>query len=206
MRIFSVIIILFISSSICSQKPFNTYKGSLAIGLSSGFGFYDGNNFIAKSYRSNNPVTFDLQFHLYKNYGFGCLYQHSESSLKSNEYVGNSSFGKFGRMGAYGCYYGKGGNKFLIVPKLGAGYLRLRNILDNSISLNNGSYDYKTWGSYYSISSDVDYFVTKELSVFVNVEYSYLDFNGVHASTANGVSYNSSNFYGVQLGVKFWAR
>ena len=206
MRILSLIIVLFISSSIYSQKPFNAYYGSLAVGLSSGFGFFGGNNFIAKSYNSNNPSTFDLQFHLYKNYGFGFQYQHGESSLKSTEYVGNSSVGKFGRAGVYGCYYGKLGNKFLIVPRLGTGFIRLRNILDNSANINNGSYDYKTWGNFYTVSTDVNYFVTKGLSLFTNLDYSYLDFKGVNASTANGVSYNSCNYFGVQLGVKLWAR
>ena len=206
MRILCLIFVLITWNATYSQKPFNTYKGSFAIGMSTGFSSFQGNNFIAKSYNSNNPSTIDLQFQLYKNYGFGCQYQHSYSSLKSTEYVGNSSVGKFGRAGVYASYYSKLGNKLLIVPKLGIGYIRLRNFLDNSANVNNGTYDYKTWGDYYSVSTDLNYFVTKGLSLFTNLDYSYLNFDGVHASTANGISYNSCNNFGIQLGVKFWAK
>ena len=206
MKIIILIIILFVSHSVYAQKAINSYKESLSVGVSTGFSTFSGNNFIAKSYNSNIPLTFYLQFPVYSNIGVGFLYQDSRSSLKSTEYVGNSSAGYFNRMGTFGCYYGKLGKRFLVMPMMGVGFLRLKNVLDNSLNLNNGSYRYKTNGTYYSVSTDLHYFLNKHVSVFTNVEYSYLDFSGVNASTQNGVSYNSANFYGVQLGVKVWTR
>ena len=207
MKILLLISLLLITSATYSQKPINAkYNGTMAIGVSSGMGLFSGNNFIAKSYNTNYPISINVQFHLYKNIGIGFLYQHSNASLKSTEYVGLSTVGKFGRFGSFVGYYGKLGNKFLIEPKIGMGILRIRNILDNSFYLSNGSYDYKTWGNYTSFSTDFDYFINKNLSLFANVDYSYLAFPDVHASTETGVSYHSSNLYGVQLGVKFWAR
>jgi hypothetical protein len=183
-----------------NNKPVNKF---FSIGISKGYNTFLGNNFLAKTYNSGSPIFLDLHFLVYKNLGIGCYYRHSKSSLKSTDYVGLSTAGNFGSTSLYMCYYLKLSNKIVLMPKIGIAAWGLQNELKGDYGV---SYDYTTNGSYYSASSDINYFIGKHFSVFANAEYDFLDLRNVNANTSVGTSYNSSNQVNIQFGIRIWDR
>jgi hypothetical protein len=199
---------LFLLFSVCaySQDSLLSNQRFFSLGLSSGYGNYPGNNFIAKTYNPNTPFRVDMQFNVYKNVGFGIYYKHSESTLKTTEYVGNSIHGKFGSFGFYLCYYWNVEKKWLINPKVGVGTFQVKNQLAQDDPYDSSTYTYKTRGGVYTISTDINYFVFKWMSLFANLAYNYIDLGGINASTANGTSYVASNEFDMLVGLKVWLR
>lgn len=176
-------------------------KKVFSLGLSTGYKFFLGDNFLAETYKNKAPFYIDARLNLKKNIGFGIYYSFNNADVKTTKFVGNSTEGNFKEWGFYGAYFLKINNDITLVPRIGVSTFLLRNKLrDESI---NGSYDYYTEGTTYFIAPEINYFIVPELSLFLNVQYNYISMPDVRASNILGTNYNSSNelFFGFGLNV-----
>lgn len=205
-----IITLLFFALFSFAQEPTENQKEEVtkeskkvfSFGLSTGYKTFLGNNFLAKTYTNNLPLCIDARFNIYKSFGLGVYYSFNSASLKTTEYVGNSVEANFKEWGFYVAYFMPITKKILFVPRIGIGTFSMKNKL-NDETFNSG-FDYYTTGTTYFIAPEIDYFLTPDISLLLNLEYGYIALPNVKASDALGTNYDSSSELFIGVGINFW--
>ena len=194
MRHILLVIIFLLSTNMFTQNN-RRFSG---IGLASGNKSFYGDNFLAKTYFNSLMVSIDLRGEIYAKFGAGVTFRNSNAKLKTNQYVGNSINGNIKEWSFYITYNQQISKKWLFVPKLGIATFQLRNQFSKSLS-----YSYYTNGTTYFVAPEIHYLIHENISLFSNVDYGFIDFSRVDASSSL-TNYKSSTQLNIEFGIKFW--
>ncbi|PZP51933.1 MAG: hypothetical protein DI598_01985 [Pseudopedobacter saltans] len=204
MRIYFIVIGIFLTL-IQSKAQDKTIFGDklFSFGVNEGIKTFSGNNFISKSYKTSASTSFDIRFKVYENWGIGGGGEFSSPSIKTIQYVGNSTKAKMSSWFGYVFYKINVGEKWLFVPKIGIYSYSLTNTLESNDFYS--TYDYRTKGNAYFVAPEINYFLTKHISANANIQYSYIKLHDMNANEeAIGISYQKSNQFLTSVGIRFW--
>lgn len=197
------IFLLLCSSYLQAQDSIFSQKHIFSLGINEGVKTFVGDNFISKSYKASLFTGFDVRIRIYENIGVGGLYEYSKPSIKSFQYIGNSSKSKMKSWNWYLFYNISWNKKWLFVPKIGMGSYALINYLNANDFYQ--TYSYKTKGNTYFVAPELNYFIDKHFTINMNIQYGYIKLTNMNANeSAIGTNYNHTNQWSTSIGVRFW--
>ncbi len=204
MRKYFIVLYLLLSLSQLKAQDTTAFGDkTFSIGTNEGLKSFTGNNFISKTYKASASTTIDIRFRIYGNWGIGGGGEWSSPSLKSLQYVGNSTSATMTNWFGYLFYNVYLGKKWMFVPKIGTGSYRLTNTLEANDYYK--TYTYSTHGYSYFAAPEINFFLTKHISANAVVQYTYINLRSMNANeSVIGTNYHKTNQFLGSIGVRFW--
>ncbi len=179
------------------------FNPKASFGISTGSVSLIGNNFIAKTYDSKTPFKLDVNVNIVHNLGLGIDFGQWNGNIKTTDYVGNSTNGKFTNWGYYLHYYYQPSDKWIFVPKIGLGNFWVKNTLDNVENIDKSDHYYLSKGNSIFLAPEVNYLPIKNLAIFAHLQYQSTKMK-VNGAAQTGTNYNNSKLLSIDIGIRLW--
>ncbi len=199
MKNFCILICFICCKTLYAQDSLYNQKSKFSFRISSSYKVFMGDNFLAKSYKNQIGLVLDANLRLYKNWGVGLFFKTNNAKIKTTEFIGNSTNGRFTEGGPYIFYNKYLCKKWLFVPKIGFGGFNLKNRFLSE--LDNSKYYYRTNGTSYFVSGGLNYAFNKHIGLSLNTEYGFIQFPNIAANaSAAGTGYKNASQFNTELG------
>lgn len=178
-----------------SQKKDSITAGSIDFGLGISKGFFIGNNFTNKSYRSEVGYTFDFSFNTGKNQYFGLFFSKNHYKTISTQYFGNVTGSSFIDFGFFGKKIIAINDNYSFVPQVSVGFTSLNHRIYND-HLNQKIFSSNGFSA--GIHSSLKYKIDPHLSAEIFASYKHLFFPYMQASKILETQYKSTEMISIE--------